>query len=150
MLITKHIMLCPSSPTVTHHINGISQEDWIDQVKEELKLHTTRKVIVRNKPRPGNQWWNTDIKDQLKNCHCVITNMSLAAVDAVLNQVPVIAHKNNIVSPIASRDIKFIEKPFRPGRKTVEEWLKFVANNQFTIEEIRNGIAYKTLQEQML
>jgi len=147
---TKHIMLCPSSPTVTHHINGTSQEEWINQVKEELKLHTTRKIIVRNKPRPGNQWWNTDIRDQLKNCHCVITNMSLAGVDAVLNQVPVIAHKNNIVSPIASRDIKFVEKPFRPGRKTVEEWLKFIADNQFTIEEIRTGVAQKTLQEQLL
>ena len=36
---TKHILLCPSSPTVTYHINGISQQDWINQVSAELKKH---------------------------------------------------------------------------------------------------------------
>ena len=28
------------------------------------------------------------------------------------------------------------------------EWLRYVANNQFTLEEIGNGTAYKTLMEQ--
>ena len=36
----------------------------------------------------------------------------------------------------------------RPGRKTVEEWLKFVVENQFTLQEIEDGVAYKTLQKQ--
>ena len=37
---TKHILLCPSSPTVTYNINGISQQEWIDEVTTELKKHT--------------------------------------------------------------------------------------------------------------
>jgi len=127
---TKHILLCPSSETVTYHINGISQSQWIDEVTNTLKQFTQREIRVRNKPRPGNQWWETDIKNEL------------------LNKVPVICHTDNIVSPIASHDLKFIEKPLRPGRKTVDEWLKYVAENQFTLEEISNGIAYKTLREQ--
>ena len=40
---------------------------------------------MRNKPRPNNEWWGTDIKDELKDCHCLVNNMSLAAVDAILN-----------------------------------------------------------------
>ena len=145
---TKHILLCPSSPTVTYHINGISQEDWIKEVTNTLKQFTQREIRVRNKPRPGNQWWETDIKNELKDCHCLITNMSMAAIDAVLNRVPVICHTDNIVSPIASHDLKFIEKPLRPGRKTVDEWLKYVAENQFTLDEMANGTAYKTLKAQ--
>jgi hypothetical protein len=145
---TKHILLCPSSPTVTYHINGISQEDWINEVTNTLKQFTQREIRVRNKPRPGNQWWETDIKNELKDCHCLITNMSMAAIDAVLNKVPVICHTDNIVSPIASHDLKFIEKPLRPGRKTVDEWLKYVVENQFTIDEMANGTAYKTLKAQ--
>jgi hypothetical protein len=74
--------------------------------------------------------------------------MSMAAVDAVLNKVPVICHTDNIVSPIASHDLKFIEKPLRPGRKTIDEWLKYVVENQFTLEEMSNGTAYKILKEQ--
>ena len=145
---TKHILLCPSSPTVTYHINGISQEDWINEVTSTLKQFTKREIRVRNKPRPDNQWWGTDIKDELKDCHCLVTNMSMAAIDAVMNMVPVICHTDNIVSPVASHDLKFIEKPLRSGRKTMNEWLKYVAENQFTLEEISNGIAYKTLKEQ--
>jgi len=145
---TKHILLCPSSPTVTYHINGISQEDWIKEVTSTLKQFTKREIRVRNKPRPDNQWWGTDIKDELKDCHCLVTNMSMAAIDAVMNMVPVICHTDNIVSPVASHDLKFIEKPLRSGRKTMNEWLKYVAENQFTLEEISNGTAYKTLKEQ--
>ena len=61
-----YILLCPSSPTVTMQINGISQEEWIKQVGEEVRKYTDRPIKVRNKPRPGNEWWNTDIKDDLK------------------------------------------------------------------------------------
>ena len=65
----------------------------------------------------------------------MVTNMSLSAIDAVLNKVPIITHTSNVAAPIASHDLKFIEKPLRPGRKTMDEWLKFVADNQFTIKE---------------
>ena len=44
--------------------------------------------------------------------------------------------------------IKKIEKPLKPGRKTMEEWLKFVAENQFTLKEMANGTAYETLKYQ--
>lgn len=145
---TKHILLCPSSETVTYNINGISQEQWINEVTTEIRKYTQREIILRNKPRPENKWWGTDIKNNLKDCHCLVTNMSLSAIDAVMNKVPVICHTDNIVSPIASHNLKFIEKPFRPGRKTMMDWLGFVVENQFTLEEISSGKAYKTLKEQ--
>ena len=34
----------------------------------------------------------TDIKDSLVDAHCLVTNMSLSAIDAVLNMTPVICH----------------------------------------------------------
>ena len=147
---TKHILLAPSSQTVTYHMNGISQDEWVQTAIQEIKKHTDRKIVFRNKPRPNNEWWNTDIKDDLKNCHCLVTNVSLSAIDAVLNKVPVVTHNFNICSPIAGRDLSKIEKPLKPGHKTVEEWLKFVAENQFTIPEIIDGTAYKILQEQQV
>ena len=105
-------------------------------------------IKFRNKPRPGNQWWETDIKDDLKDCHCLVTNMSLSVIDAILNQVPVICHQRNVAAPVSSRDIKYIKKPMRPGRNTIDEWLKVIAENQFTIPEIEDGTAYRTLREQ--
>ena len=145
---TKHILLAPSSQTVTYHMNGISQEEWIKIAKQEIKKYTDRPIKFRNKPRPNNEWWQTDIKDDLKDAHCLVTNMSLSGVNALMNMVPVFAEGSSIMGPVSSRDISKIEKPLRPGRKTMQEWLKFVAENQFTIKEIENGTAYKTLKVQ--
>ena len=146
----KYILLAPSSQTVTQYINGISQQEWIDQVTHYCKQYSDLPVKLRNKPRPNNQWWNTDIKDDLKDAQCLVTNMSLSAIDAVMNCVPAICHQNNICSFISSADVKFVEKPMKPGRKTMNEWLKMVVENQFTIPEIESGLAYETLQHQFI
>lgn len=143
-----HILIAPSSPTVCHHVNGINQDEYITEVSKELRKYTDREIVVRNKPRPNNKWWGTDIKDELKGAHCLVTNMSLSSISAILNQVPVLCHSGNVASPVSSVNPKFIEKPFRPGRKTIKEWLKAMANNQFTLAEIESGIAYKILHEQ--
>ena len=144
----EHILLCPSSQTVTHHINGMSQLEWIEKVGEELRKHTDRLIRIRNKPRPGNEWWGVDIKEDLKNCHCLVTNMSLSSVDALLNYVPVIADAKNVAWPVSSREPKFIEKPLKPERKTMTEWLSGLAHHQFTLQEIEDGIAYQILKNQ--
>ena len=142
-----HILLCPSSPTVTQFINDISQDEWVESVKSELRQHTDRPIKFRNKPRPGNEWWDTNIKDDLKNCHCLITNMSLAAVDAVLNQVPVLTHAHNIAYKMSINNLPNINTHYKPGRKEVEPWLNILSHNQFTIPEIEDGTAYRILNE---
>ena len=142
-----HILLCPSSPTVTQFINDISQDEWVESVKSELRQHTDRPIKFRNKPRPGNELWNTNIKDDLNNCHCLITNMSLAAVDAVLNQVPVLTHAHNIAYKMSINNLPNINTPYKPGRKEVEPWLNILSHNQFTIPEIEDGTAYRILNE---
>ena len=144
---TEHILLCPSSPTVTFFINDMSQEEWEENVRSELRQHTDRPIKFRNKPRPGNQWWNTDIKEDLKGCHCLITNMSLAAVDAVINQVPVLTHRNNVAFKVSIDNIHNINKTPKHPREIVEPWLNMLSHNQFTIPEIEEGLAYKILNE---
>ena len=91
---------------------------------------------------------NNAIREQLKDCHCLVTNMSIASVDAILNRVPVITDGRNVAWAVASREPKFIEKPFKPGKKTVVEWLKFITEQQFTMSEIEDGTAYKLLEKQ--
>ena len=144
---TEHILLCPSSPTVTFFINDMSQEEWEENVRSELRQHTDRPIKFRNKPRPGNQWWNTDIKEDLKGCHCLITNMSLAAVDAVINQVPVLTHRNNVAFKVSIDNIHNINKTPKHPREVVEPWLNMLSHNQFSIPEIEDGTAYKILNE---
>ena len=74
--------------------------------------------------------------------------MSIASVDAILNRVPVITDGRNVAWAVASREPKFVEKPFKLGKKTVIEWLKFITEQQFTMSEIEDGTAYKLLEKQ--
>ncbi len=74
--------------------------------------------------------------------------VTLSAVDGVLNMTPGFTHQRNVAALVTSRRIDKIEKPFKPGRKTVQEWLNITANHQFTIQEIEDGIAYDTLKVQ--
>ena len=125
------------------HLVSRTKEDL-----EKIKKHTDRPIKVRNKPRPGNEWWNTDVKDDLKDAWCVVTNMSLSAVDGVLNMTPGFTHQRHVASLVTSRKIDKVDKPFKPGRKTIQEWLNMVANHQFTLQEIEDGLAYETLKVQ--
>ena len=42
---TNHILLCPSSQTVTYHIDGLSQQDWIQTLGNELILNGLRNQL---------------------------------------------------------------------------------------------------------
>ena len=148
----KHILLAPSSQTVCTYMHGFSQEDWIKSATIGIQSKTDMPIIMRNKPRPHNEWWDTDIKDSLKDCQALVTNMSLAAVDAVLNKVQVMTHKSNVCSPLSvpiAQIVSNIENPrYYTPRETVTIWLNTVCNNQFTIQEIEDGLAYEMLKEQ--
>ena len=143
----EYILLCPSSPMVCYYINNLTQEDWLKQVGEEIRKHTDRPIKMRNKPRPSNEFWGTDIKDDLKNAWCVVTNMSLAAIDGVLNMTPAFTHQKHVASLITGQH-ELVERPYKPEREKVEEWLNMVANHQFTIQEIEDGLAFDILKEQ--
>ncbi len=145
----EHILVCPSSPTVTSYINDISQEEWIKQTTDKIQKCTDRPIRLRNKPRPGNEWWNTDIKDNLKGAHCLVTNMSLAAVDAITSGVPCITDEKNVANFVSSQDISKINLPFKPDNNKINKWMNMLSYNQFTIKEIEDGIAFKVLQEQI-
>ena len=145
----EHILVCPSSPTVTSYINGISQEEWIKQTTDEIQKCTDRPIRLRNKPRPGNEWWNTDIKDDLKGAHCLVTNMSSAAVDAITSGVPCITDQKHVANFVSSQDISKINLPFKPDNNKINKWMNMLSYNQFTIKEIEDGIAFKVLQEQI-
>ena len=144
----KKILVCPSSPTVTYYINNISQEEWIDKTVKELKKHTKREIVVRNKPRPGNKWWNKPITEDLKDTYCLVTNMSLSAIDAVTNNVPAITDEKNVASSVTTTDLSMIETPYKPNVKAIREWMTVMSEHQFTLNEIGSGVAYEALKRQ--
>ena len=74
--------------------------------------------------------------------------MSLSAIDSILNMKPAFRTQRHVASLVTSRKIDKVDKPFKPGRKTIQEWLNMIANHQFTLQEIEDGLAFVTLKEQ--
>ena len=73
--------------------------------------------------------------------------MSLAAVDAVMNYVPVLTHAQNVAFDISINNLPNINKPFKPSKEIIDPWLNMLSHNQFSIPEIEDGTAYKILNE---
>ena len=111
---------------------GIDAKQWTAAVVAEVSRHTDRPVIVKHKdgkPLVFDDAW------------CMVTHSSNAAVDAVVAGVPVVTLGNSACGPV-SWTWADIENPFWPDR---EPWAWNLADNQFTIEEMKSGEAWNAV-----
>jgi hypothetical protein len=49
---------------------------------------------------------------------------------------------------VALQDLSQIEKPYYPDREKVQAWANHLAYGQFHIDEIKDGSAWRILNEQ--
>ena len=143
----KHILLCPSSPTVTFQMNGITQDEWVEVAKREIRKHTDREIRVRVKKIKG-QYNPTPLHEDLKDAHAVVSFQSSAAAKAIIKGVPsfTITDKYSAAIPMSLTDLSKIETPIYPENRY--EWLSNLANHQFYANEIQSGYAKRYLDEQ--
>ena len=114
----------------------------------ELKKHTDRPIRIRHKPRrkgtSGPAAALISLKEDLENCHAMVTSVSMAAIEAVINGVPVFTNEHSPCAPVGLQDVCKIDEPIRPSR---EEWAYSWAYAQFTPKEIESGLAYEILND---
>lgn len=129
----RHIVVCPISRMVAEFL-GIDPDKWLDTVISEISQNTDRPVIVKYKD-------GTPLSSSLKDSWCLVTHSSNAAVDAVVSGIPVITLGKSACEPV-SWGFEDIESPWWPER---EPWVEVLADNQFTIEEMRSGRAWSDI-----
>jgi len=143
-----HILICPSSETMTRFVYGMSCAEWIQQVTQYLREKTNRPIRVRPKPRKNNtsgpHCADIPITSDLKNCHAVVVSGSLSGIDALIAGIPVIS--TNEMTPAIGlttkiQDVNNCETPER------EQVFHDLAWKQFSIAEMRSGLAYDSLME---
>jgi len=121
------ILLIPLTGA-TAQFHNINPHEWLSAVTQEIQRHTDRQIIIKPKTQG-------DLKDYLDDAWCVVTHTSNVAIDALVAGVPVVALGPSSSRPISWR-LENIECPFWPDREPVFWGL---ADNQFTIDEIRRG-----------
>lgn len=133
----REIVICPPSD---HQCNVFGWNGWLEGVFKALHSATDRTIRVRlkNDPHP--------FIDAIKTAHCVVTLNSIAAVEAVLEGVPVFVDPISAASPVGQTDLTMIESPVYPDR---EKWAHSLAYGQFTRVEMKEGLAWKTLAERL-
>jgi hypothetical protein len=74
----------------------------------------------------------------LHTAHALVTYNSNAAVDAVLEGVPVFTTELSAAAPVGLTDLAQIEHPVRPDRRA---WCHHLAYGQFSQAELKDGTA---------
>jgi hypothetical protein len=112
---------------------GFNCQRWIDTAYDRIRAATNRKVILRSKTarRP--------LANDLHNCWALVTHSSNVAVDAVLAGIPVVVARSSPAAPVGRITLD-IEDPVMPDRG---RWLGSLLSQQFTLDEMRSGIAAK-------
>lgn len=132
------VVVAPMSKFVAFHEYGKMDAAnlWLQQIMTVLTEVTDRPIEI--KPKDSEK----PLKYALEDAWCLVTHDSMAAVEAAILGIPVFTSKNNAAAPVAEMDLERIEAPHTPDR---EEWLRKLAYQQFTVEEIKNGTAREIL-----
>lgn len=132
----NHVLVCPPDQAFAG-LMGFDAQGWLDGVLAELKANTDRPIRIRG--RHGNA---APLLADLTNCWALVTYTSNAAVEAVLEGVPVFCTARCAGLAMGTHDLTLIETPLTPDR---EQWAWNLAANQWTMNEIASGQCWRAI-----
>jgi hypothetical protein len=139
----NHILLVtPSEKPCKFY--GIDRDTWVTETVAEIKKHTDRPIVIRDKA-VRQQRINKTIFEDLDNCHALVTYQSIAAVESVLYGIPAFTLAPTAADPVCDKDLSLIETPTQQDDDKVYKWACHLAYGQFHINEFKNGTAYRIL-----
>lgn len=135
----REVIVCP--PT-EYFMKAHGCPDWLESTLAELAKVTDRRIVIREKPKPGET--AVALLDALKTAHALVTHSSNIAIEAACLGTPVFVAPTSAAAPVGRTELSALEAPDYPDR---EPWLAHLAYNQFSIDEIRDGRAWRLLLE---
>lgn len=140
-----NILIAPPSQKLLNNYD-IVLEEWLENVQAELRACTDRPVVIRTKQGRSARVNDDTIEMALdQDVHCLVTFSSIAAGEALLYGKPAITLGPNAAGPLCSHSISAIENPYTPTLDEVTAWAHHLAYCQFTELEMRNGTAWRIL-----
>lgn len=145
---SKIIVACPDDKPCQFY--GIDRDQWVDQTLSALKNLTDRPIVVR--ARVANRQHRTQIDPLCKiltdDAHALVTFNSNSAVESILLGVPaIVLAPTHAAAPVAGTALEQIESPPWPDQDKLYAWACHLAYGQFHVDELRNGTAYRILNE---
>ena len=153
----KHILLAGMGDKGAA-AEGYDAEEWERWAIEKIREVTKRIIIYRPKPswksaRPivGKSILYSPPKQKLDEvlhgAHAIVTHHSNVAIDGLIAGVPCFTVKG-VASKMGTNNLLMIEDPLFPEDR--QQFLNDVAYCQWSVKEMREGIAWRDLKEEGL
>ena len=159
----KNILIIPPTNAISWYFNENNWEkNILNFLKEILSAEDFKKVKIRSKPnepvvdskgiyiglKENKEAKNIPLEDDLNEASIVIAYNSQVALDALLKGIPVIVDKHNCCYSLSFKlsDLKYgLNNPIFENEPKREELCKWLSYCQFKLEEIKSGLAWKTI-----
>ncbi len=128
---------------------GIERESWIENTINEIKKHTDREVIVRNKGLRRDRVRDNSIYHQFEedNIFAVVTYNSIAATEAIGFGIPCFTLAPNAADFACGTDLSRIENPIYVEEEKVIGWQNWLGYCQYNPQEMVAGTVLPMLRE---
>jgi hypothetical protein len=143
---SKILVVAPSEKPCKYY--GINHIDWINNTVAELKKHTDREIVIREKGSRTERTSSSIIYDAFdQDIYAVVTYNSIAAAEAVAYGIPAFAMAPTCAKSVTLDDLSKIETPYYPDPDFVHRWLSSLAYGQFHLDEMLTGKAWRMVLE---
>jgi hypothetical protein len=138
------LLVTPSEKPCKYY--DIDLKKWRKETIAEIRKHTDRPIKIRDKETRRTRLSNTIYHD-LQNTFAVVTYQSIAAVEAVMYGIPAFTLAPTAADPVCDKDLSLLENPTEIPYRKRYEWASSIAYGQFHTEELRNGTAWRIINE---
>lgn len=144
----KYVLICAPSEKAMSCF-GLDLTTWLNETVETIKKYTDRPIIIRDKPTRRERVTTNSLEEVLLtgNIHCLVTYNSIAATEAILLGKPAFTLGPNAAQTMCYSDLSRIESPLIPSLDNVQRFAAHLSYCQFTEFEMRDGTAWKILNE---
>jgi len=130
---------------------NLELDQWLEETIATIKQYTDRPIEVRERVKSRTDRMITNsLKEALdEDVHALVTFNSNAATEAVMYGYPAFTlSPTHAAKPVTEQDLSKIETPYYPEMDKVESWAHHLAYCQFHISELKDGTAWRILNEQ--
>ncbi|MBI3315706.1 MAG: hypothetical protein HYZ87_01855 [Candidatus Omnitrophica bacterium] len=147
-----------SIPQKSANWHGFNAIEYAEKVIQKIKSITDRPIVYRPRkvkepppPIPGTlySYNRCTIREELKDAYALVTYASNAAADAILAGVPAFVLGPGIARPVANTDLNALDDPYFPPDEKRAQWCYDLAYCQWSIDEMREGLAWKELKDKI-
>lgn len=124
----------------------IDLDKWTADTIAEIRRHTDREIIVREKPKLRAERVNNSIYEDFEKTHVLVTYNSIAAVESVLHGIPAITLAPTAADPVCDKHISKVEDPTIQHIDKLTAWAHHLAYGQYHYQELESGHAYRMLK----